>query len=235
MRSITRGERKKIHRENRREILSKEHGLKEYSKKKKTINKSSILIFASILLIFLTLGLIASVDTIGRVGYVDVDVALEEGMLFTSPESFLEKYKQTLTNLDGDIVHKKGIIEVVGSGSKEITYVQESTEITNTVVGIYKGRTNQIDRIGVIGIYREENPRFPLGFKENIITAISTVLDTSFNESEEILKNHNIVTDTGGIVLESAIFEYENKEFVFLVEGQNFFFTIEEKKPLVKN
>ena len=232
MRLKNRSERKKIHRAQRKiSFLNNEerHSLK----KTKSLNLSKIFILSSMAFIFLSLGLVANIDIIGRGAYADI--ILEEDMLFTSPESFLEKYEGTLTKIHGDIVHQKGIKEVVGFDSTEITYVQESTKLTNSVIGIYKGKGGQIDKAAVIGIYNENNRNFPLGFKENIIVLMSTVLEKSFEETQKILFNKNIVAESGGIILESAIFEYENKEFVFLIEGHKFFFTIEAKKPLVKN
>lgn len=232
MRLENRSERKKLHRVERKSVFSNNEE-KNSLKKKKSLNLSRIFILSSMAFIFLSLGLIANMDIIGRGAYADI--ILEEDMLFTSPDSFLEKYEDTLTKISGDIVYDKGIKEIVGFDSNEITYVQESTKLTNSVIGIYRGKNGQIDKAAVIGIYNENNTDFPLGFKENVIALMSTVLEEGFEEIQKILFDENIVAESGGIILESAIFEYENKEFVFLIEGHNFFFTIEEKKPLVKN
>ncbi|MBP2027246.1 hypothetical protein J2Z35_001040 [Acetoanaerobium pronyense] len=232
MRLENRTERKKVHRKDRKTVVLNNER-KNSSKKKKSLSLSRVFILSSMAFIFLSLGLIANMDIIGRGAYADI--ILEEDMLFTSPESFLEKYEDTLTKINENILYDKGIKEIVGDDSNEITYVQESTKLTNSVIGIYRGENEQIDKVAVIGIYNEDNKNFPLGFKENVITLMSTVLEKSFEEIQMILFDENIVAESGGIILESAIFEYENKEFVFLIEGHNFFFTIEEKKPLVKN
>ncbi len=231
MRRESRSERKKAERIKRVEDMKETmiHGNKKTKKRPRAIN---ILTLFSIMLFFLTMLVISKSDVLKAGSFAGVKV--EDYMMYSSEKAFKTAYEETLSKQESDYDYDKGISEIIESG-KEISFKQNSTPKTNSLIGIFKGKSEQIEKVGVIGIYQEDNGHFPLGFKENAILLTSIVNKMSYNEAENYLIKLRIVDHNGNIVLKSVIFEEDGKEYMFHVEHKNnFFYTIQLKRPLLE-
>lgn len=231
MRTPNRTERKIEARANRKEaaktLLS--NGPKKTRRKIKIFN---ILTFFSIIIVLLTLLVLSKSDVLNAGSFAGAKV--EKYMLYSSDMDFKKVYEQKLNEDQDEYKYDKMINEQIKSGV-ELSFKQNSTKKTNSLIGTFEGKDRQIEKVGVVGVYQEENGHFALGFKENVILLTSIVNNISFEQAEDYLTLHKIINLNGDIFLESVIFEDQGREYIFYVENNaKFFYTIQTKKNLVE-
>ncbi len=232
MRKVSRGERKELARTQRREN-AKEIMINGPKKTRKKLSLIHIMTLFSIMLVFLTMLVLSKSDVLNAGSFAGEKV--EKYMLYSSQKDFQLNYEKKLSEENSNYKYDKNIDSVIVSGS-EISFKQNSTKKTNSLIGISEGKSNQIEKVGVIGVYQEDNGHFPLGFKENAILLTSIVNEISYEDATVYLMSKNIIDHNGSIVLKSVIFEENGKEYIFHVDDINkFFYTIQVKKALVEN
>lgn len=232
MRKASRSERKQAARIQRRENI-KEAMIQGPKKTRRKLSLINIATLFSIMLVFMTMLVLSKSDVLNTSSFAGAKV--EKYMLYSSEKAFKTAYEEKLLQQNENYKYDKGIEDVLKSGL-EISFKQNSTKKTNSLIGIFQGKDNQIEKVGVIGVYQEDNGHFPLGFKENAVLLTSIVNEISYEDATAYLMSKNIIDNNGSIVLKSVIFEENGKEYIFHVDDTNkFFYTIQVKKALVEN
>ena len=201
-------------------------------KPRRRIKLFNILTLLSIMLVLLTLLVLSKSDVLNAGSFAGAK--LDKYMLYRSDVDFRNAYEENLSQELYVYKYDKSILESIKSGV-EISFKQNTTEKTNSLIGIFEGENKQIEKVGVIGVYQEDNGHFALGFKENAILLTSIINKINYDQAENYLKSKNIIDPKGDILLKSVIFEDEGREYIFYVENNaKFFYTIQSKKNLVE-
>lgn len=233
MRKNSRSERKELSRLERREAVKKNSASKTTAKSRLSVNIIHVLTLSSIMVVIVMLLFLSKNSSISK--GIFADQKLDSGMLYSSSEDFEKKYSDFIGQNEASFTYEKTPAEFIDSAENEISMRQKSTSKTNSVIGLFSANNAQIQKIGVIGIYKQDNYSFARGFKENmaIITALASNLN--YQQALELLNEQGVLNESGDILLENVIFERENKEYIFYItEKKEFFFTVSDKIKLAE-
>lgn len=233
MRNNSRSERKQLLRVERREAVKKTSASKDTPKTRLRVNIVHVLTLSSIMVVIVMLLFLSKSSGLNDASFADQK--LDNDMLYSSAEDFEKKYSMFVEESSADFTYDKTPEQFIDSAQDEISVKQISTPVTNSVIGLFSAKNGQIQKIGVIGIYKDDNYSFARGFKENMVLVTAMAEKSSYSEAHELLKQQGLINESGDIVLESMIFEHENKEYIFFVKDKKeFFFTASNKVKLVE-
>ena len=232
MRKNSRSERKQLSRVERREAVKKNSASKAAAKSRLSVNIVHVLTLSSIMVVIVMLLFLSKNSSLSDATFADQK--LDNDMLYSSAEDFEKKYSDFIDESKESFTYDKTPEKFINTSENEISLKQESTSKTNSVIGLFSAKNAQIQKIGVIGVYKEDNYSFARGFKENMVIITAMASDLSYSEAHELLKKQGLINESGDIVLESVIFERENKEYIFYIKDKKeFFFTASNKIKLV--
>ncbi len=233
MRKNSRSERKQLSRDQRREDIKKSSASKTTAKSRFSVNIVHVLTISSIMVVLVMLLLLSKNGSFSDSSFADQK--LDKDMLYSSSDDFQQKYSAFINLNEYNFTYDKTPEKFIASAENEISLKQESTSKTNSVIGIFSAENAQIQKIGVIGVYKEDNYNFPLGFKENMILVTAMQADISYEDAAQFLTGHGLINQSGDIVLQNVIFEHENKEYIFYInDKREFFFTVSNIIKLVE-
>lgn len=233
MRNSSRSERKQLLRAERREAVKKTSASKDTPKLRLKVNIVHVLTLSSIMVVIVMLLFLSKNSSLSDASFADQK--LDNDMLYSSAEDFEKKYSDFIQASADNFTYDKTPEQFIDSAENEISVKQISTSKTNSVIGLFSAENAQIQKIGVIGVYKKDNYSFARGFKENMVLVTAMAEESSYSEAHELLKQQGLINESGDIVLESMIFEHENKEYIFFVKDKKeFFFTASNKVKLVE-
>lgn len=153
-------------------------------------------------------------------------------VIFEDPQELREAYEKLAAVCSKEMEEDKRLKEIIPVSENEWSFVQLSTERTNSLISAYS-KEGAVTKIAAVGIYQEENPYFAAGLLENIKFVMMLVLDIDMKQAESILEREGILSE-GDLLLKPQIFEYQGREFIFHIAGNNeFYFGVRNKTKFV--
>lgn len=229
--SLSRQERKQRAREDRREALR--DGSYARAGKRRCRNRSVSLSMAALLFLFALAGglKILKVYDIFAGDQREEEKRSAE-VIFEDPQELREAYEKLAAVCSKEMEEDKRLKEIIPVSENEWSFVQLSTERTNSLISAYS-KEGAVTKIAAVGIYQEENPYFAAGLLENIKFVMMLVLDIDMKQAESILEREGILSE-GDLLLKPQIFEYQGREFIFHIAGNNeFYFGVRNKTKFV--
>lgn len=215
MRRSTRSQRKKEHRNKRIERALK--NLNRNDKNLKYLSKANKITLLVIIFIFVGLN------------FFSFFVRQKSKVFDFDENNFRKKYELYLKENKEAFIYDKSIKDIV-KNQKEHSFVQESTDYTNSLIAVHSIKDGRIKNLAVVGVVKE-NEDYEKAYIENMILLTGIVFNQNYEKSKKILKDIEILDENTDIVKSNNFkkikiykkeisFSYKKNDMIFNIENE---------------